>query len=84
MLPGHRFIAIDVRHPIFHSFFEMKRCDFPHPLVDVTPSYFAMFEDNGPAQRIVVLVNYNNDLAEDREWSFTGMFSVASTNEAYK
>jgi hypothetical protein len=84
VLPQHRFIEIDVRHPIFHSFFEMKRIDFPHPLVDVIPSYFAMFEDNDPTQRIVVLANYNNDLAEYWEWSSTGMFSVSSTNEAYK
>jgi hypothetical protein len=62
----------------------MKRIDFPHPLVNVIPSYFAMFEDNDPTQRIVVLANYNNDLAEYWEWSSTGMFSVSSTNEAYK
>jgi hypothetical protein len=84
VLPQHRFVEIDVRHPIFNTFFEMKRIDFPHPLVDVIPSYFAMFEDNDPTRRIVVLANYNNDLAEYWEWSSTGMFSVNSTHEAYK
>src|SRR3989442_12576132 len=24
--------VLDLRHPIFHSFFEMKRLDFPHPM----------------------------------------------------
>ena len=57
-------MPIDVTHPIFHSFFEMKRIDFPHPLVDVIPSYFALFEDNDPTQRMLALANYNNDLAE--------------------
>ena len=84
VLPAHRFIEIGVSHPIFHTFFEMKRIDFPHPLVNVIPSYFAMFEENDPTRRIVVLANYNNDLAEYWEWSSTGMFSVTSTNEAYK
>ena len=84
VLPDHRFMEIDVTHPIFHSFFAMKRIDFPHPVVNVMPSYFAMFEDNDPANRIIALANYNNDLAEYWEWSATGMFPVDATNEAYK
>jgi hypothetical protein len=83
-LPDHRFIEIDVRHPIFHSFFEMKTIDFPHPLVNVTPSYYAMFEHNDPSRRMIALANYNNDLAEYWEWSATGMFPVNFTSEAYK
>jgi hypothetical protein len=84
VLPGHRFIEIGVDHPVFHSFFDMKRIDFPHPVVDVTPVYYAMFEDNDPARRVMVLANYNNDLAEYWEWSATGLFPVDLTNEAYK
>jgi hypothetical protein len=83
-MPEYRFIQIDVRHPIFHSFFEMKTIDFPHPLVNVWPSYFAMFENNDPAGRMIALANYNNDLAEYWEWSATGMFPVNFTSEAYK
>ena len=83
-LPHHRWVEIDVAHPIFHSFFEMKRIDFPHPLVNVIPTYFALFDRNDPLQRIIALANYNNDLAEYWEWSATGMFPVDSTSEAYK
>jgi hypothetical protein len=84
VLPEYRWVEIDVSHPIFHSFFEMKRIDFPHPLVNVIPSYFAIFEHNDPSRRILALANYNNDLAEYWEWSSTGMFPVDTTNEAYK
>jgi hypothetical protein len=84
VLPGHRWVEIDISHPIFHSFFEMKRIDFPHPLVNVIPTYFAMFDKNDPAGRIIALANYNNDLAEFWEWSATGLFPVDSTSEAYK
>jgi hypothetical protein len=56
----------------------------PHPLVQVDPKYFAMFEDNDPAKRMMVLVNYNADLAEYWEWSGQGFFPVDLTNEAYK
>jgi hypothetical protein len=84
VLPDHRWVEIDITHPIFHSFFEMKRIDFPHPLVNVIPTYFAMFERNDPSARIIALANYNNDLAEYWEWSATGLFPVDSTSEAYK
>jgi hypothetical protein len=83
-LPHHRWMEIDVTHPIFHTFFEMKRIDFPHPVVDVIPSYRAIFDGNDPARRIMALANYDNDLAEYWEWSATGLFPVGSTSEAYK
>jgi hypothetical protein len=83
-VPELRFIQIDVSHPIFHTFFEMKTIDFPHPVVNVMPNYFAMFEHNDPRQRIVALANHDNDLAEYWEWSATGMFPVHLTSEAYK
>jgi hypothetical protein len=83
-LPESRLIEIDVSHPIFHSFFEMKTIDFPHPLVNVTPSYYGIFEDNDPKKRLMGIVNYNNDIAEYWEWSDTGMFAVDVTSEAYK
>ena len=70
-------LRADRRPPsIFHSFFEMKTIDFPHPMVNVMPSYYAMFEDNDPTRRILALANYNNDLAEYWEWSSTGLFPV--------
>jgi hypothetical protein len=83
-LPEYRLIPLDVSHPIFHCFFDMKTIDFPHPLVDVRPSYFGVFEDNDPGKRMLAIVNYNNDIAEYWEWSDTGWFPLDITNEAYK
>lgn len=84
VLPEYQWIRIDVTHPIFHSFFEMKTIDFPHPLVRVMPNYLALFEGNDPDGRMLALANHNNDLAEYWEWSDTGLFPVDYTNEAYK
>lgn len=84
VLPEHRPIEIDVTHPIFDSFFAIKKLDIPHPLVRVMPSYLAIFDDNRPTGRMMAMINYNNDLAEYWEWSATGMFSVDLTNDAYK
>jgi hypothetical protein len=83
-LPEHHPIEIDITHPIFHSFFEMKRIDFPHPLVNVIPRYFGIFEDNNPRRRMMAILNHNNDLAEYWEWSASGLFPVDVTNDAYK
>jgi hypothetical protein len=83
-LPEYRLIQIYVDHPIFHSFFDMKSIDFPHPLVDVMPNYFGIFEDNDPSKRMLAIINHNSDLAEYWEWSDSGMFPVDFTSEAYK
>ena len=94
---GGRLDTLRVRAPVRvedgESWYQATPCDslrlrveidFPHPLVNVMPSYLARFDDNDPSQRIVVLANYNNDLAEYWEWSATGMFPIGNTNEAYK
>ena len=82
--PDLRAIEIDISHPIFHSFFELKQLVVPHPLVQVTPVYYGYFEDNDPQARMLAIVNYNNDLAEYWEFSDTGLFAVDFTNDAYK
>jgi hypothetical protein len=56
----------------------------PQPLVRVTPSYRAIFEDNDPTGRMMVLANHNSDLAEYWEWSTSGLFAVDPTNDAYR
>jgi len=84
-LPDHEFIEIGPEHPIFSSFFRLKDIYVPHPLVRVTPKYFAMFENNNPNGRLMVLANWNSDLAEYWEWSDQVTFMpVDLTNEAYK
>ncbi|MBI4421569.1 MAG: DUF4159 domain-containing protein [Gemmatimonadetes bacterium] len=83
-LPEYRMIEIGIDHPIFNSFFHMKEIYFPHPMVAVTPRYYALFEHNDPRQRMLAIINHNNDLAEYWEWSATGMFPLDITNEAYK
>ena len=83
-LPEAQFIPIDVKHPIFHTFFDLQKLDTPHPLVRVTPVYYGVFEDNDPKGRMLAMVNYNADLAEYWEWSGSGFFAIEETNDAYK
>ena len=48
------------------------------------PSYYGVFKDNDSSGRMMALVNYNNDVADDWEWSGQGRFPVDTTNDAYK
>jgi hypothetical protein len=83
-VPEFDWIQINVEHPIFQTFFEMKVLDVPHPSVGVIPRYMAMFEDNDPNGRMIALANHNGDLAEYWEWSAEGLYSEDPTNNAYR
>jgi hypothetical protein len=83
-VPELNWIQIDVTHPIFQTFFELKVIDVPHPSVNVVPRYMALFADNDPNGRMIALANHNNDLAEYWEWSAEGLYSEDPTNNAYR
>jgi len=83
-IPDAVFYPIDLTHPIYHSFFDMYSIDLPHPSVNVTPGYYAVYENNDPDGRMIALVNHNADIAEYWEWSDRGRFALDLTNDAYK
>jgi hypothetical protein len=89
VLPEARFIELDVTHPVFHSFFDIKDLAF---LVSYNTSssatgrstYWGIFEDNDPKKRLIAIANRDNDLGEYWEYSDTGMDPIDFSNEAYK
>ena len=84
VLPEARIVDLDLANPIFHSFFEIRTLDVPQ-YYDPPPAIFrAIYEDNDPAKRILVMINYNTDISEFWEWSDTGLKPIDESNEAYK
>jgi len=83
-LPERRWIKIDIRHPIFHTLFDLKALDVPHPSVDVEPDYRALFVNDDPGDRMLALANHNCDIAEYWEWSADERFPVDVTSGAYE
>ena len=84
-LPSARFVDLDASHPIFHSFFEIDRLDIlPQAYIAGRPIFRGLFEDNDPAKRLQMIVNYNTDVSQFWEWSGTGLRPIDDTNEAYK
>ena len=86
VMPGSQFQKLDVSHPIFHSFFEIKALDPEsgyYARMGAT-EWFGMFEDNDPQKRLIAIANNNHDLGELWEFSDTGYMPVDLSNEAYK
>ncbi len=85
VLPNLRPIALDLSHPIFDAFYRIKSLEYDHPIYRGAKSvFYGVFEQNDPKQRMLAIVNYNNDLSEYWELSDTGMFPLDMSNEAYK
>jgi Domain of unknown function (DUF4159) len=85
VLPGVQLVKLDPSHPVFDSFFRVDVATFHHPYYRGFPAtVLGVFEDNDPRKRLMVVVNYNQDLSEYWEWSDTGWVPIDLTNEAYK
>jgi hypothetical protein len=84
VLPERRWMKIDIHHPVFHTLFDLKKLDVPHPSVDVEPDYRALFVNDDPSERMLALANHNCDIAEYWEWSADERFPVDVTSGAYE
>jgi len=83
-LPGLGFVRIDDSHEIFDSFFRIDPVAVIPPYGPRDVQYWAIFEDNDPTKRMLVLFNLNNDIAEYWEFSDYGYYPIDLANEAYK
>jgi hypothetical protein len=85
VLPNVRFYEMSAAHPIFHCFFEIDDLDVvPQAYIAGKPIFRGVYEDNDPAKRLQMIVNYNTDVSQFWEWSGTGLRPIDDTNEAYK
>ena len=83
--PNARFVDMEPTHPIFHTFFEINSLDhFPQAYNAGRPVFRGLFENNDPAGRLLMIVNYNTDISQYWEWSGRGLRPFDETNEAYK
>jgi hypothetical protein len=84
-LPGAIIQPLTLEHPIFHSFFEISTLDMPYPnRPSLRAEFYGVYEDNDPSKRLIMIINYNNDIGDYMEWSLVNRWPVNITNEAYK
>jgi len=85
VLPGMRLVELDETHRIFRSFFDIEDLDLRDMNYrGMDPVWYGIFEDNDPDGRMLMIVNYNNDIGEYWEYSDTGFLPVDVSNQAYK
>jgi hypothetical protein len=72
-------------HPIYHTFFEINDLSIVPQAYNIgRPIFRGLYQDNDPAKRLQMIVNYNTDISQFWEWSGRGFRPVSDTNEAYK
>ena len=85
VLPEARIDRLDVSHTIFHSFFSLDSLEMSYPHDRFLPAEFlGIHEDNDPARRLMVVINYNNDIGDYMEHSGQDLWPVNTSNDAYK
>jgi len=85
MFPNEQLVQLDVTHPIFHSFFDIKTLDFVQAYDRGGPAQFwGLFPNNDHSKPLRLIANFNNDVSQYWQWSDTGFVPVDLSNEAYK
>ena len=83
-LPGLALMPLDHDHEIFDSFFRIDPLAVIPPYGPRNPLWFGIFEENNLDKRLMVVFNFNNDIAEYWEFSDRGYYPIDLSNEAYK
>jgi hypothetical protein len=85
VLPQARIEQLDVKHPVFHSFFDIATLDMDYPhRPGLKARFLGIHEGNDPKKRLMVVINYNNDIGDYMEHSGQGWWPVNVSNDAYK
>ena len=88
VMPGVRIDPLDISHPVFNSFFPIKSLKVPYPgrlgEMGLMGEFYGIHDAEDPANRLMVVINYNIDIGDYMEHSGRTWYSVAPTNEAYK
>ena len=82
VFPGRKLEEVPRTDPIFKGFYDISNV-FPAPPYSkfYIPQYLGMRDDDG---RLMMIVDYNNDISEYWEWSDNPLRPIDETNEAYK
>jgi hypothetical protein len=84
-LPEAQIVPMTPDHPIFDSFFRITSLDMTYPRrPSMQAEFYGVYEDNDPQKRLMIIINYNNDIGDYIEHSGQGWHPINLTNDAYK
>lgn len=72
---------VDLTHPIFNCFFSIKSLEVHAPYGRYRPEFLGMEDKHG---RLMMIINYNNDVSDYWQWSNDPFMPIDDTNSAYK
>ncbi len=82
VFPNRSLERLPRTHEIWKCFYDISDLDIEPPYSQMLrPQYYGISDDNG---RLMMVVNYNNDISEYWEWSNDPMRPIEETNEAYQ
>lgn len=87
VLPAAEIVRLDGSEAIFDSFYHIESLDMKYPSRgwrDLQAEFLGIYEDGDPNKRMMVVINYNNDIGDYMEWSGEGFWPVNISNDAYK
>jgi Domain of unknown function (DUF4159) len=64
VFPDRQLVRVDIKDPVFHSFYEIDTLDMPPPYMTYesrVPSFWGMKDDKG---RLILIANADNDFGE--------------------
>lgn len=79
--PEFELLELDITHPAFNCFFDIETLDVVPPYGGGIPKFYGLSDQHG---RLMMVVNYNNDISEYWEWSDDPFLPIEETNTAYK
>jgi hypothetical protein len=82
VFPDRSLEEVPRTDPIWNGFYDISKLFIIPPYSrNLTPEYLGMRDDSG---RLMMIVDYNNDISEYWEWSDNPFAAIEETNEAYK
>ncbi len=65
VFPNRNIIPLNIQHPMFNTFYKIESLDMRPPYGRGPVEFLGIEDDHG---RLVMIINYNNDLSEFWEW----------------
>jgi hypothetical protein len=82
VFPDRSLEELPRNHPIFNCFYDISDLNLEPPYSRFfRPEYYGMNDDNG---RLMMVVDYNNDISDYWEWSADPFYNFQDTNEGFK
>ena len=85
--PEFQLKKLDISHPVYNCFFSIKTLNIATPdstrsnFGNVSPEFWGIEDDKG---RLMMVINFNNDISDYWQWSDNPFAPIEQTNEAYK